>query len=142
MNGFANEAIKKSFALWKEMVEKHDLSRLSEIAHKDVVFRSPMAHSGYHSSEALSVALTNVDQVFENFTYHRFFYTEDGMGVVLEFSASIGDRQLKGIDIIQFNEDGQIVEFEVMVRPFSALQALGQEMGKRVGATLPDFKKK
>lgn len=141
MNGFANEAIKKSFDLWKGMIEKHDLSRLPEITHPDVVFRSPMAHSGYHSVDALVLALTNVDQVFQNFTYHRFFYTEDGLGVVLEFSASVGDKELKGVDLVQFNEEGKIVEFEVMVRPFSALQALGQEMGKRVGEALPEFKK-
>ncbi len=141
MNGFANEAIEKSFALWKEMVEKHDLSRLPEISHPDVVFRSPMAHSGYHSVDALVLAITNVDKVFQNFKYHRFFYTEDGFGVVLEFSATVGGKELKGVDLVQFNEEGKIIEFEVMVRPFSALQALGQAMGQRVGETLPEFKK-
>ena len=31
-----------------------------------------------------------------------------------------------------FDADGKIVDFEVMVRPLSGLQALGEEMGKRV----------
>lgn len=69
--------------------------------------------------------LSNVIQVFENFTYHREFASEDGQHVVLEFSASIGDRQLKGVDMIHFDEQGRIVDLEVMVRPFSGLQALG-----------------
>ncbi len=41
-------------------------------------------------------------------------------------------KDLKGIDLVQFDADGKIVDFEVMVRPLSGLQALGEEMGKRV----------
>jgi hypothetical protein len=29
----------------------------------------------------------------------------------------------------QFNEAGEIIEFEVMIRPIKALAALGEEMG-------------
>jgi hypothetical protein len=61
--------------------------------------------------------------------------------VVLEFSARVGERNLKGIDLIRFDEQGLIVEFEVMIRPLSGLQALGAEMGARLGQTLPDFKR-
>ena len=55
--------------------------------------------------------LSNVIQVFENFTYHREFLSEDGNNVVLEFSANVGDKKLKGIDMIQFNDEGQIIDF-------------------------------
>ena len=71
-------------------------------------------------------------QIFENFTYHREFYTEDGLNVVLEFSANIGDKKLKGIDMIRFNEDGQMVDFEVMIRPKSGIEALATLMGQRM----------
>jgi len=36
----------------------------------------------------------------------------------------------------------QIVDFEVMVRPFSGLQALGAEMGERLGQQMPTFNAK
>ncbi len=75
-----------------------------------------------------------------HFQYHREFITADGHGVVLEFSANIGEKQLKGVDVIQFDDSGKIIEFEVMVRPFNALQALGEEMGKRLGSLLPAYK--
>ena len=42
----------------------------------------------------------------------------------MEFSAKIGDLSLKGIDLIQFNDEGKIKDFEVFVRPANALQAL------------------
>ena len=76
-------------------------------------------------------------QIFENFTYHREFYTEDGKNVVLEFSAHVGEKKLKGIDMIQFNEHGQIIDFEVMLRPKSGLEALAVQMGQRMAAFMP-----
>jgi len=116
------------------------MSKLAAIVHPDAVFRSPMAHAPYKSAPALTLVLGTVIQVFEDFTYHRELFSDDGLSVVLEFSARVGDRQLKGIDLIRFDDDGKIVEFEVMVRPMSGLQALGAEMGKRLGHLLPKFK--
>ena len=56
----------------------------------------------------------------------------DGLNVVLEFTAQVNGKDLKGIDMVQFDAEGKIVDFEVMVRPLSGLQALGEEMGKRL----------
>jgi 2,4-dienoyl-CoA reductase (NADPH2) len=64
----------------------------------------------------------------------------DGLSVVLEFSANVSGKALKGIDMIQFDTDGKIVDFEVMVRPMSGLQALGDEMGKRLAPYLAAMK--
>jgi hypothetical protein len=79
-------------------------------------------------------------QVFESFTYHRQFASEDGWSVTLELSAVVSGRELKGVDLIRFDDEGRIAEFEVMVRPMIGLRALGEEMGRRVGATLPAVK--
>ena len=84
----------------------------------------------------VSMILNTVMNVFEDFAYHRELATADGLNVILEFSARVGEKELKGIDMIRFNEQGRIVEFEVMVRPLSGLQALGEEMGRRLGAYL------
>ena len=135
-------AIAKSIDLWHEMIAKNDLSQLHTIVHPDAVFRSPMAHAAYGPAPALIMALSTVIQVFENFTYHRQLASDDGLNVVLEFSADIGDKKLRGVDLIRFDEQGHIVEFEVMVRPMSGLQALGAEMGKRLADKLPSFKVK
>ena len=60
--------------------------------------------------------------------------------MVLEFSAKVNGKELKGIDMIRFDDEGRIVEFEVMVRPMSGLQALGEEMGKRLAPYLAAMK--
>lgn len=135
-------AVALSLAFWHDMVARNDLSGLHTIVHPDAVFRSPMAISAYTPASALILALSTVSQVFENFTYHRQLASDDGLNVVLEFSADVGEKKLKGIDFIRFNELGQIVEFEVMVRPMSGLQVLGAEMGKRLGDKMPAFKVK
>ncbi len=135
-------AVARSLDIWHHMVASRDLSNLQTIVHPDAVFRSPMANTAYTSAPALMLALSTVIQVFEDFTYHRQLASDDGLSIVLEFSARVGDKQLKGIDLVRFNEAGQITEFEVMVRPLSGLQALGAEMGARLGDKLPAFKAK
>ena len=122
---------------WHEMLQTADMSILNELLAEDVVFRSPVAYQPYPGKQVVSFILTNVIQIFEDFTYHREFYSEDGLNVVLEFSAHVGEKKLKGIDMIQFNEQGQIIDFEVMLRPKSGLEALAVQMGQRMAAFMP-----
>ncbi|MEE4207936.1 MAG: nuclear transport factor 2 family protein [Parvularcula sp.] len=135
-----NEGIRRSLDRWHAMVQAMDMAALSEIVAADAVFRSPVAHKPYEGGYALCLALYTVSQVFEDFAYHREFVSADGMSVVLEFSARVGDKSLKGIDMIRFSEDGMITEFEVMIRPLSGLQALAAEMGARIGDQLSALK--
>ncbi|AIO70331.1 snoaL-like domain protein [Burkholderia oklahomensis] len=133
-------AVRPSLERWHAMVAARDMTGLADIADPNAVFRSPVAHSAYAGAPALVLAIGTVVKVFDDFAYHRQLATDDGLNVVLEFSARVGDRQLKGVDLIRFDEHGKIVEFEVMVRPASGLQALGAEMAARIGARLPEFK--
>ena len=128
----AIQQTQQSIARWHEMLANRDMSILNELLADDIVFRSPVAFNPYPGKPVVLFILSNVIQIFENFTYHREFYTEDGLNVVLEFSANIGDKKLKGIDMIRFNEDGQMVDFEVMIRPKSGIEALATLMGQRM----------
>ena len=117
---------------WHDMIESRDMSILNDLLADDVVFRSPVAFKPYEGKPVVTFILSNVIQVFENFTYHRQFSTEDQQSIVLEFSANVSEKQLKGIDMIRFNEEGKIVDFEVMIRPLSGLNALAAQMGERI----------
>jgi len=129
-----HDAVAASLAKWHQALATSDLTSLPTLLHRDVVFRSPAAFKPYHGSTSVALILNTVWSVFRNFAYDREFVTDDGLSVALEFSASVGDKQLKGVDLIRFDEAGRIVEFEVMIRPFSALQALGEEMGRRLAS--------
>ncbi|MBO9559948.1 MAG: nuclear transport factor 2 family protein [Caulobacter sp.] len=129
-----------ALAAWHDMVARRDLSDLRSIVHPDATFRSPVAFKPYRSADAVILALSTVMTVFSDFAYHRQAATTDGLNVVLEFSARVGDKGVKGIDFIAFDEEGRIVDFEVMMRPMNGVQALAVEMGKRLGALMPAFK--
>lgn len=129
-------AVSESLAHWHSMVAAGDLSKLSSILHTDAVFRSPVAHTPYPGAPVVALILNTVAQVFTEFTYLRELSTADGHSVVLEFSAQVNGKQLKGIDMLRFDETGKIVEFEVMIRPLNALQALAEEMGQRLAPYL------
>ncbi|MGA6104217.1 nuclear transport factor 2 family protein [Pseudomonas solani] len=135
-----NPAVAASLQRWHQFIASQDLSQLPELLHPQAVFRSPMAHTPYPGAQAVNLILNTVIKVFEDFAYHRELASADGLSVVLEFSARVGGRELKGIDMIRFDEQGKIVDFEVMIRPMSGLAALGEEMGRRLAPYLAAMK--
>ena len=129
----------QTLAGWHRFVSTGKEEVLAPLLAENVVFRSPFVQSPIPGREATLLVLTTVVQIFENFRYHRTFVA-GSHDVALEFAANIGKWQLKGIDLIRFNESGEMVEFEVMIRPIKALAALGEEMGNRIGPQLARLK--
>jgi hypothetical protein len=120
---------------WHRFVATGDHALLPPLLSEHIVFRSPFVQSPIPGREATLLVLTTVVQIFENFRYHRTFIASSH-DAALEFGANIGKWQLKGIDLLKFNEAGEMTEFEVMIRPIKALAALGEEMGNRIGPQL------
>jgi len=125
-------AISDTIKQWHKMVDEKDLSKLGNFLSEQAVFRSPMAHTPYPGKMAVYFALSNVIEVFENFTYHRELISETDRSAMLEFTADVSGKTLKGVDIITFNEAGLITEFEVLIRPMSGLSALAVQMAPRM----------
>ncbi len=117
---------------FRQAAESKDFSTGEELFAPDVVFHSPAVYEPYEGLDALGVLLTTVAQVFEDFRYTG--QVETGDTAVLIFEARVGDKELNGVDILRFGDDGRIAEMTVMIRPFSGLQALLEEMGRRLGA--------
>ncbi len=115
---------------WHQFAVSGDKVIWQELLASDCVFHSPFLWKPKPGKNKAMMALTAASQVFENFVYHR--QLTDGTSVVLEFSANVGALSLKGIDLIRFNADGKIEDFEVMIRPFKGLQALAEAMTKQL----------
>ena len=113
---------RETLAKWHRMVQAGDLSGVAALCAPDAVFRSPVAHTPYRGVDLVAAFLQQAVHAFSDFRYHRTF-TSGGRDVVLEFSATVAGKELKGIDMIRFDEAGRILDFEVMVRPASGLQA-------------------
>ena len=52
----------------------------------------------------------------------------DGQNAVLEFECELDGIFINGVDMIRWNDDDQIVDFKVMVRPLKAVNMLHQKM--------------
>ncbi|WP_136658920.1 nuclear transport factor 2 family protein [Nitratireductor sp. XY-223] len=129
-------AAQQTLERWHELFLTKDVNGLADLASESMVFRSPAFFKPYPGKEAFVFIITTVSGIFEDFRYERQFATDDGSSAVLEFTARIGDKSLKGIDMIRFDDDGKIAEFEVMIRPANALAALAEKMSEKAGPFL------
>ncbi len=132
-------AAQKTLVGWHRFVETLKEEDLRPLLAEKIVFRSPFVHLPIPGRAASLLILTTVVTIFENFRYHRVFLS-GSHDIALEFSANIGEWDLKGADFIKFDDNGQMVDFEVMVRPIKALQALGTQMSARIGPQLAKLK--
>lgn len=62
----------------------------------------------------------------DDFTYVR--EVVDAPSAVLEFTTTIDGIEVNGVDMIEFNDAGKIVDFKVMLRPMKGIQVVGQKM--------------
>lgn len=115
---------------WHDFVANPGAEILEEIIADGVKFHSPFVWKPKEGKQAAIILLTTVAEVFEDFGYIRQLVA--GNHLALEFEARIGDLNLRGIDLMELDADGKIIDFEVMVRPANGLQALGMEMAKRL----------
>jgi hypothetical protein len=111
---------------FRQAAEAKDFSLVSDLFADDVTFRSPVVYKPYEGRDALEVVLGAVVKVFQDFRYTDQF--EDGDTAMLIFEAKAGEREVQGVDILRFDEAGQISELIVMVRPMSGMHALADEM--------------
>lgn len=117
---------------WHAMVDAQDFSDLAEIIGEEAVFRSPVAYTPYPGQQNVVKFLQSALAMFEDFQYARTFVAGSN-DVALEFSAKVRGKDVKGVDLIHFDDNGQIEEFEVILRPASALAIVAEEMAARMG---------
>jgi SnoaL-like domain len=113
-------------------VEAEDFEAAFATLAPSVVFRSPAVYKPYEGRNTVAALLSVVGRTFEGLRYTNEW--RDGDTTVLFFEASIGDRDLQGVDILEHDTDGLIARFTVMVRPLSGLQALAAAVAARLEA--------
>ena len=113
---------------WHEVVDADDLNALDSIIADDAVFSSPVVFTPMEGKEITMMYLHAAGQ---SFNMQKFKYTReihDGMNSVLEFETYIDDISVNGIDMIEWNKEGKITNFKVMIRPFKAVQKVQEKM--------------
>ncbi|MEV5480533.1 MULTISPECIES: nuclear transport factor 2 family protein [Streptomyces] len=121
---------------FKAAVEARELGVLDELFTEDVRLYSPVKFTPFEGRPMVLGLFGVLLRTFEDFRYvgeltgsAQTAAGADGGSVdsaVLIFRATVRGKQIHGIDLLQFDEAGRIKEFTVMVRPQSAVQALGE----------------
>ena len=115
---------------------------LGELLADEVVFYSPVVYTPQRGKditvrylEAAAAALAGDDAAGD--PAGGFRYTKQvlaGDTAVLEFETTLNGTHVNGVDIVRCDDAGRIVEFRVMMRPLRAIQAVHEEMGRRLAA--------
>ena len=120
--------IRDSIQKWHEVLKNDDQGLLENLIADDAIFSSPVVFTPMEGKE---ITLMYLSAAGQSFNMEKFQYTKeihDGMNSVLEFETYIDDISVNGVDIIEWNEEGKIVNFKVMIRPFKAVQKVQQKM--------------
>jgi len=122
---------------WYEYMDSHNFDILDELLAEEVVFHSPVVHTPQRGKKITKIYLMAAEKVLGG---SDFKYTKEIIGnqqIMLEFTNIIEGVTINGVDIVSFNDNNQITEFKVMVRPLQGMQKLHQKMMEM----LENFKK-
>ncbi|MFJ2589086.1 nuclear transport factor 2 family protein [Streptomyces sp. NPDC087538] len=119
---------------FRAAVEKGELALLSDLFTEDIRLYSPVKFTPFEGRPMVLGLFGVLLRTFEDFRYVGHFEGtaetsadgEEAPSTVLLFRATVNGKQIHGIDLLQFDGAGRIKEFTVMVRPQSAVHALGQ----------------
>lgn len=113
---------------WHHLVRTQDLSGLATLLADDAIFHSPVVHSPQRGKKLVAGYLGAALRVFLNPSFRYVREIRGESDAMLEFETGIDDVLVNGVDIIQWNEAGQIVDFKVMIRPLKAINLIHQRM--------------
>jgi len=117
------------------MVRMNDPSGLVDVLAEDAVFHSPVVHTPQRGRKLAALYLAAAFRVFfsPEFRYVREIVGESD--AMLEFETEIDGVRVNGVDLIKWDEAGQIVEFKVMLRPLKAINVVHERMAAMLQAS-------
>jgi len=107
----------------------HSTAGLSVQLAEHVVFRSPVVHTPQEGRAITMSYLLAAGETLggDTFRYTRVFDCTDK--AVLEFECVMDGINVNGVDMIEWDDQGKITDFKVMVRPLKAIQTVHAAMG-------------
>ena len=143
--------IEKVVENWHKHLKGELAGGLDALLADDVVFYSPVVYTPQKGKQVTKLYLnaagntldggekSSASQKQERGPFHYTKEVMSGNCAVLEFETEMGGKYVNGVDIITCNDEGQIVEFRVMLRPLQAINVAHAQMGamlkKMQGAT-------
>ena len=122
---------------WHRVVQGQDLKILDALLSDQVVFHSPVVHTPQRGKAVTTRYLAAALRVFFNDSFRYVREVVSGHEAVLEFQVEIDGISVNGVDMITWNDAGQIVDFKVMIRPLQAINLIHQKMAALLQASQP-----
>jgi hypothetical protein len=119
---------------WHRLVRERNTAGLDALLDDDAVFFSPVVHTPQRGKKITAMYLAAAFQVFFN---PSFRYVREIVGprdAMLEFETEIDGVLVNGVDLLQWNDAGRLVEFKVMIRPLKAINLIHERMAAMLQA--------
>lgn len=124
-------------ARWHRFLDGELPGGLDELLADDVAFYSPVVYTPQRGKPLTTQYLEAASRALAGGATGAFRYTKQvlaGDTAVLEFETTVDGKYVNGVDIIRCDDAGRIVEFRVMMRPLQGIQAVHEQMGRRLAA--------
>ena len=119
---------------WHRVALSGDCTALNGMIHEDAVFESPVVHAPQRGKAITIKYLTAAVATLRNPSSEFVGEWSGDNSVVVEFKSEIEGIAINGIDMINFDENGLITHFKVMIRPLKAVNLLHRKMGEMLVA--------
>jgi hypothetical protein len=119
---------------WHGLVKSRNVEGLNALLADHVVFLSPVVHT---PQVGKAVTLQYLSAAFHVFFNESFRYVRELSGprdAVLEFQVEIDGISVNGLDMLEWDDEGRITEFKVMIRPLKAINLIHQKMAAMLQA--------
>jgi len=130
---------------WHKYLKGQLPEGLDGLLAEDVTFYSPVVYTPQEGREITKLYLAAAASTFGGGEKEgggasgpapsdsdAFRYTKQilsGNQAVLEFESRVGGKYVNGVDILECNDEGKLIEFRVMIRPLQAVNMMHQQMG-------------
>ncbi len=121
-------------ATWHRLLAARDVKGLDALLAPDAVFHSPVVHTPQVGQPITKMYLAAAFSVFGNESFRYVRELRGERDAVLEFELELDGIRINGVDMIRWNEEGQITEFKVMLRPLKAVNLIHQKMAAMLQA--------
>ena len=114
---------------WYEIAKAGDTKGLEALLADDAVFQSPVVHTPQRGKAITFKYLYAALHVLNNDSFEYLGEWIAERSAVLEFQCTVDGIVINGVDMIEWNAEGKITSFKVMVRPLKAMNKLHELMG-------------
>lgn len=113
---------------WHHVITSRDIAKLDDILAANATFHSPVVHTPQVGKDITKMYLSAAFHVLLNDSFHYVREVADDNNAILEFMVNIDGIQVNGVDMIRWDQDGKIVDFKVMLRPYKAINLVKEKM--------------